>query len=157
MIFVICNLLLWLGLGCFIACVCGVESVVCLVCSGLFFAYLFPCLHEFGHALGCLFTKAKIAKICLLFWSIENKKANVSKGLLPFKVSFYSGKNDFTVYLCGILASFLIALLCGALYTIFQTAYLLPPLIVSLLVFVCNLSGKQSDLAKAIHSFKCGE
>ncbi len=157
MIFLVCNLLLWLGFGCFIACLCGENSAVCITLSSLFFAYLLPCLHELGHILGCKFTKAKIAKIHLLFWSVENGKANISQRLLPFKVSFYSGKNDFIVYICGILASLLLALISGGLYAIFKAAYLLPPLFISIAVFLFNLLGKNSDLNKAIHCLKHGE
>ncbi len=157
MIILICGILLFLGIGCFIACVCGADSLPCLLASGLFFLYLFPCLHEFGHVIGCKLTNAKVAKIHLLFFSIENGNARFSKRLLPFKVSFYSGKKDYLVYLCGILISLLLALLCIALYAIFQMSYLLPPCIVSTLVLLCNLIGKKGDLSKTLHCLKNGE
>ena len=157
MIILFCSILLLFGIACFIACVCGADSLLCIMASGLFFLYLFPCLHELGHVVGCKLTKAKVAKIHLLFFTIEDGKAKLSKRLLPFKVSFYSGKKDYLVYLCGILASLLIALLCGALYAIFQTSFLLPPCILSALVLICNLIGKQGDLSKTLHCLKNGE
>ena len=146
-----------MGLGSFIACLCSVDSTVLLVCSGLFFAYLFPCLHELGHLLGCVCSKTKIHSIYLLFWKIEQGKASISTTLLPFKVRFYSGKEDAIVYLCGVAVSLLLALLFVCLYAWLQRAWLLPPLVIAFVVLFCNIFGKHSDVRKTFQSFKRGE
>ncbi len=158
MILFICFLAVFLiSLAAFIGSILSYGGIFELLISSLSLAYIFGCLHEFSHILACKLTKAKIAKISLFIVKYENGKWQLSKSLCPFRVSFYSGKNNVFVYLCGIICSFIFILIFGTLYLCFQAVWLLPPLAVCALVLLCNCIGKGSDLTNAIKNLRQGE
>jgi hypothetical protein len=158
MILFICFLAVFIiSLGAFVGSILGYGGTFSLLLSVLSLGYIFGCLHEYSHILACKLTKAKIAKIFLFIVKYENGKWRLSKTLCPFRVSFYSGKNNAFVYLFGIIFSLALALIFGALYLCFQSAWLLPPFVVCLLVLLCNCIGKGSDLKNAIKNLRQGE
>lgn len=142
---------------CFVGGVLGYGGIPCLLVGSFSCVYLLACLHEFSHALACKLTGAKVVKIALLFFKIENGKLFLLRKVSPFKVSFVSGKNNAIVYLAGIFCSLFFFSLFLCLYLIFGVSTLLPPLCAATLVLLCNLIGKHSDLANTIRNLRHGE
>ena len=135
----------------------GTEHVLCLLGTGVFFTYVFACLHELGHILVCLFSKTKIAKASFLFWFIENGNVQTATRPLPFRVSFYSGNANKWIYLGGIVTSALLFILLLIAYLITTLVILLPICIAAALPVLGGLIGKQSDLMKILQISHRGE
>lgn len=142
---------------CFVGGVLGYGGIPCLLIGSFSCAYLLACLHELAHALACKLTGAKVVKIALLFFKIENGKLFLLRKVSPFKVSFVSGKNNAIVYLAGIFCSLFFFAFFLCLYLILGVSTLLSPLCAAALLLLCNLIGKHSDLANAVRNLRHGE
>ena len=89
---------------CFVGGVLGYGGIPCLLIGSFSCAYLLACLHELAHALACKLTGAKVVKIALLFFKIENGKLFLLRKVYYKRGNRFMKKQCLMQFFCGLSA-----------------------------------------------------